>query len=340
MAAVVALAGDSGRDDNEVTRSTRATTSVPTVELTPTSVVLGSLLPEPTGIVLVAVNEIGAAARVDLDTGTITLPPARLTGPHFVLAVGGSIVTAGSGAVKVYSPDLVAPGEEIAEGDVIYRSSTPGRLWVLDQGGESHGLFEVALDGAVTAGPFRLPEGAMVHAVSSSKAVITVGGDWFLYDPKVGTGDRLEGEVLAVHGPTVARFHCRADLTCALRIGSVRDIGPEVRFPGDLRPDAWRGGARFSPDGGTLAAYVPARGAPSYSSGEVVFVDVATREVVASVPTSAPFPLAWADSGEWAFVRGQRQALVAVHVSGSPIVEIPLDALTPQRIVAIPVGGR
>ena len=336
--AAVALTGGSREEDDgpqSVAASTTTTRPTTTTSVTSTTLLLGQMLPEPTGLGLLAFRRDGEVMLVDLDSGHVE-DVARLRsatrGVYRSLVVGDRILLAEGDGLLVYPLDLAGPGVPLRrQTDLLLPSTTPGRFWVTswDEGGGGATLEELGVDGTVHT-TLHLPPYGGVRDVSEHGVLVDLGGRSYLLDPVSGRARELDGWVMAIHGARAARWACGADLRCHLEIGPLDGDGPTQvidRVGADIQPWA----TTFSPDGTLLAVQV----ASGSGRPEMALVDVSTGAEIARTNADVPVPVAWAASGNWVFLTDS-EGVRAVHRGGAPEIRLPLDGLF-AHIAVIPV---
>jgi len=297
---------------------------------TTTTVVLGPLLPERTGLELVVIRGNDSLRHIELDTGHVTEVSTRVGEPFQAIAVEDRVVVVGPTGLWVYPLDGSSQVRRLGPANRIFPSSTPGRVWV--ERGNAVGavmLTEIDIHGQEWRTPLELPRYAGVRDVTSSGVLVDISGESWLVDPVDGTGRRLgDGMVLAVHDQTAARFSCERDLRCGLAIGALDGSNSRtVLLPDGTTVDTW--GAAFAPDGRSLVVQLFTERPGAFS--DLALIDVATARMTGTFEVPS-FPPAWSPSGEWLFLAGPED-VVAVHRTGSPVIEILVDGPPPQQVV-------
>ena len=280
------------------TTSSSSTTSTSTTIATTTTAttVPGSQLGELSGISLLIATEERSVSLIDLDSGATSRALVD-AGMQWVARAGGLVVSTQTSHVNFLPPPYDKVGVDLGLADGFFPSSFDDRVWLIRYA-EQITLTEVDVTGAITAGPFMVPQAQVAGAVNGG-IVLSLHGSIYLFD-RTGSARRIaSGDAVAAGGDSVFAGQCDEHFACGvvlinLATGSVRAV-PEVA-------DAVTQGLAmtFSPDG-TVATVLLSRETEPTS---LVVVDLATagvsileQAVVGFSPTTPCFS---ADS-QWLF---------------------------------------
>lgn len=315
---VVAILGGGGDGQPQPATTTTAaertltTQSLATTTSTPAPVVLGALLPEPTGTVLVAAGGRNVTV-VDVDSGVVrTIRTDRsddpYTGDIYGLAASGAGVLAvgpeGGFTVPLRAGDVpvTLPHAEVS---AVLGSDRPGHFWLVIYNGNGTELREVGSNGEETGRIVDdLPPFAEPVVVADRGLVVPLLGSLTLYDPDDGTARALgHGSAIAAHGDVLARLACEA-LRCRLHLDDLAGgAGGVVADPPGATFQPYPFGA-FSPDGRWLAVSVGETSALA-GVGRLALVEVATRRVALADEAplyGAPPSVAFSADSRWVFL--------------------------------------
>ena len=305
-ATVASLAGGGASDGAETAAATsttvreRRSTTAPrrrvtsTASTIPAALALESLPPGVTAGVLLVGTPSGRVFRADLATGAVTrvdAPSGAIREAWNVRFVGGNLVASLPRGVVALSPDDLAVRTDLGASNTFYIGGS--RLWLVefDQGPPVAREVRFDSSGTQIGRPHSLPAAADVRAATEAGLVIQVGGQAFLYDPEIGTGEPLPGgSIVAASGDRIARVACDRSLVCGLVVSDLsgRELA-SVAPPEGAVIDPWASGS-FSPDGSRLWVSVSRAEHPP----SPVIVDVATGET-----TVVDAGRSWQGNGSW-----------------------------------------
>jgi hypothetical protein len=330
--AAVARSGGSEEDARATQPIATSTTRGPTTTTssTTTTLVLGKLLPEPTGIQLL-VFQPDRTLRVDLDTGRVETVGPSMSEVHTSLVVGGRLVVAGGDGLWIHPPDFSVPGERLRPGaDAIFPSAYTDRFWVLSWQTPGPVLEELGVQGGVHT-RISIPPYTALRDVTRHGVLLDLGGKSFLLNPYTGQSRELEGLVLAISNGRAARLACEEDLTCGVEIGPIDGPGERllVELPDNARVEPWD--AEFSPDGTVFAVQI-AQDPPLGGSLQMGLFDAASGGFLLATRMDGPTPVVW--GGDWAFLV-EASGVHALHESGAPHLELPIDGAS-RHVAVIP----
>ena len=279
----------------------------------------GSDLPAPKklqgGPHLFLSGKYGEVWRVDLAGGVVHAEVPELEPgdpPHHLLARGEALVGYGD---ETYLLDTALRDEPaVLAGDSLFflPSAHPDRVWIVsddidaDAPGFDPTVREVSVDGDVTVGEARPPEGAWPEAAVEAGIVVASGGRPIVWDPEtdeiVFTFPSPPADIGPSRGNLVASctFRCAELHVTEVRSGADHGIGPPPGFSGFRVSDG-----AFSPDGTTLAVPMWAAGPGKRVQLGLVDVGAATATPVAGTVTDEGFNLvAWSATGSHVFFTG------------------------------------
>ena len=315
-----------------------------TTTVAPDPVVLGPLLAEPTGTILVAVGE-RELVLVEVDTGVVRT--VDLPGPsaHGAIAVGRSVVIQRTNGVVAVP--IAVDAAPLTTGDPVRLTNDPGRapllstgpslVWLSTYSETGAELREVTLDGKATGRGAVLPPYASNVVAVDGGLVVPLLGTLTLYDPDTGESHDIgRGHALAGHGDTLARLVCEA-LVCQLHLTDLaNDTDVVVDGPANTAFNPW-GPAMFSPDGRWLTVVT---GAADPETLAVVDVAAGRATVVESTSLVDPFSATFSADSRWLFSMGARGALRAHRLGTAETVTIEgVDLGSPTALVAVPDAG-
>jgi hypothetical protein len=243
--------------------------------------------------------------------------------PYRIVRRGRSLVFYGKEATYAIGLDVRGPPKRIHESWFFIPSAAEDRVWVglLDPASPEtvralRAVAEVTIDGVVTVGPTRPPEGRWpVAAVSAGLLFERRAGGLELWDPATG---RVVHRIERVStGPTHGNLLAWCDTNQHLHITNVADLA-EVAA---VRPPAGTGGfscvtGAFAPDGRMLALPVVGSSDPA-GPQRLAVIELPSgngRVVKGSKVPGGWVLVAWASSGNEVFLTGgsTRQSRVIV----------------------------
>jgi hypothetical protein len=300
--------------------ATAATTVPPITEppttATPTTVVqeLGRLLPKPTGITLVVIDQDDSVRRIDLDTGRAETFPYKVTSSGgLMLAVGNAIVTSGNGqSVYLYQPDishaLTIPGA------YMFPAVDPRQFWTieLDTSVGSPTKVHRFDDHGAELGDYKpLPSLIDGATVVDDSVLVAAGGNIYRFDPETGQSRRvttgfLLGPIDGRHYNRVSVFSCDPNLRCSVQLvdGQGHVVSDQVSPPNLQR----YGNQSLSPDGKLNLAVTYGTSGPSAltitdSVGAIVWERSLDREPDDGIRLDQTSNVAvWSPDSKWMFV--------------------------------------
>jgi hypothetical protein len=237
--------------------------------------------------------------------------------PYWIVRRGDKLVLWSYQTLTLDPSSTAQPSVLVRDSWIFIPSAAPDRIWVgiLDPNSPETerrlaAVREVAVDGRVTVGDVRPPEGRWPVAATSSALVFQShgsgqGGDQLeLWNPLTGKVlRRLPGDYsVASHGDLLAWCRQSCGRLHITNVATGKEI--QVRPPAGATGFAPEKGV-FSPDGKLIA--VPVRTGPTWQLAVVdVGAGTATRIKGAAVQQDSVF-VDWSASGETVFIAGGRR---------------------------------
>ncbi|MEY2451186.1 MAG: hypothetical protein QOD92_760 [Acidimicrobiaceae bacterium] len=284
LAGLVFAGRDSGGREKAAANATTTTTSRPTTTSTSTSTTTtapttttattlpGLQLGAPAGIKLLVANEDGFISLIDLDTGAMSRP-AMQPAYVYVPRPGGVVVNSQSAQTTFIREPYDRPGTDLGAADNFFASSFEDRVWLVRYLELAVTLTEVDLTGAVTAGPFSVPQAQVAGAVREG-VVLSLHGSIYVVD-RAGSARRIaSGDALSAGGDFVFAAQCDDQLVCGVVLINVA-TGTVRELP-DLRDSATQGfPVTFSADATKASVLLARQTEPT----RLVLIDLPTGKV-------------------------------------------------------------
>lgn len=284
--------------DETSTTVARTTTTVAPVQ------VYGPLLPDKTGVTLVAVQRDGHLVTVDIDTGTVTdlVPGQRFRNVYQLVVLRDGIVVTGDNGPRVITGGKVSSLDNVDQ----LLGSIDGVQLVGLRYNDPIPQVELITPGTAPTTYQPLPLQSDPVAVSSSGGIVLQSRTGGVYTLDMASGQIhkiAEGAVMGVAGNRVASVTCDDALKCRIGIGPFggRPTHQVAVASATLNFGYFGIGTNALSPTRDLVALLTSSGGPPV----VEVLDLDTGDVVLSAamtagPSNGP-PFVWSADGKWLF---------------------------------------